>query len=914
MSNTNLLTPIFDGAIHWPSFFNGRLLSGEVLSDEQCANREARLRIGRSVGEGIAYGLEVEKIAGGDTRTTPVVTVKAGLAVNRRGKTVMLASDVDVSLVRSSNGSTVASAGFDDCQPPQGGTYRAGNGVYVLTILPAKGTEGRAPVSGLGNVGAVCNTRYKVEGVQFNLVQLPMTQAELGDEGHLRNIVAYKCFGVAEMQSFLANPFGPAVDRYGLLDELRPDQLTDCEVPLAVLHWTTTDGINFIDMWSVRRRIAKPVAEGNWSPLVADRRLAEAEAMFLQFQEQIEDVRREPITPLNQQKALERFQYLPPSGFLPVNGGGFDWKKFLGPQAPDNEIPLSLSLARAVLMHSFDEDPVEVAQPNTPKESVVRMHVYRPSGSSGLVLFARSSLAEVAAEDVYFDNSSCQLNNVDNVQAAIEALCQNQRNCCTLVVKPGPGWEKAFDQIREGQDAHICFQVGNYSLQNPKVVEKKGHLQLSGCGPGTRIVASTSEVALLFKKCPSVRVTALSAETGLAGRESTGARHLGGTFTFEDCPIVNLDQLRLKCAGSSRKAATCATARFTVPSTGSDVRNTVRIRNCEFTIGKEQVGILIINADRSHVEDNVLQCDSTRVRFKVADPLLLTKLRGNLIGDITELCAVAAPGGTTLARNATVSVGRFTVQFNTSNDLAGQWQVLVNASKPTRIDSSANLIVYLESLADKILERQGTLPGVDMSILKPFQSVAGRIIQQNVPAALQGIVIGGVRAGEVRVVNNTIRSVVQGIHIGVSHRETTRGTPDLAGAISVIGNNVGILLPSWATQHQHGIFVGNCNSLFVENNYLEVSRSKRDRSGVRFVEGIHVHGHVDRRVILRANHLVGFNIGIYFNPLKDFRSKEKLQWIITDNELTHSSPPGDVVKLENVDRDQIRGLQDNFQV
>jgi hypothetical protein len=36
----------------------------------------------------------------------------------------------------------------------------------------------------------------------------------------------------------------------GPLDSLRPNQLTDCEVPLAIVFWTDTDGINFIDMWS----------------------------------------------------------------------------------------------------------------------------------------------------------------------------------------------------------------------------------------------------------------------------------------------------------------------------------------------------------------------------------------------------------------------------------------------------------------------------------------------------------------------------------------------------------------------------------------------------------------------------------------------------------------------------------------
>src|SRR5262245_30677159 len=276
MSPIDLQTLVFDGGIRSVNFFNGRLLSGEDLSQEKAANREARRQLGRALGDGIAYGLEVSETPGLSTRQAPVVTVEPGLAVNRQGQTLGLTTRVDLSLVRPmASGATAAVASiFDDCQPLQPGVYVAGTGVYLLVLSSAAGGQGRAPVSGLGNAMAACNVRDLIEGVQFRLIPLELPLAEVNDQDHLRNRVAYRCFGVADAQVFLRNPFAPPLDGYGLLDTLRPDTLTDCDVPLATLHWTAADGIKFIDLWSVRRRVTRPTTDERWHLLLGDRRLS----------------------------------------------------------------------------------------------------------------------------------------------------------------------------------------------------------------------------------------------------------------------------------------------------------------------------------------------------------------------------------------------------------------------------------------------------------------------------------------------------------------------------------------------------------------------------------------------------------------------------------------------------------------
>ena len=337
MINEKRLTEaITEGGIPWINFFNGRLLSGEDLSKEQTSNLEGRRRLGRAIGEGVATGLEVSVTEGVDTRETPIVTVNAGLAINRQGQTLSLNSSTNVKLTRpinvASNGGTAF--GFDDCKPLQPGIYIAQAGVYLLTIAPATKNEGRAAVSGLDNIIARCNTHHAVEGVQFRLIQLGLNAEELRDVARLRNRIAYRCFGIDSGITFPVDPFNAPPPRT-LLDDLRPRLLTDCDVPLAIINWTSTEGIKFVDNWSVRRRVFAPSAAGQWETVLGERRRSEGEAMFLQFQDHIESITRAGINATSI-VAAANFERLPPVGIIPLATGtsaqGFNWRNFFQDQ------------------------------------------------------------------------------------------------------------------------------------------------------------------------------------------------------------------------------------------------------------------------------------------------------------------------------------------------------------------------------------------------------------------------------------------------------------------------------------------------------------------------------------------------------------------------------------------------------
>src|SRR5262245_28384672 len=328
MDTRQLTEAILEGGIRSIKFFNGRLLTGEDLSSEQAANREARARLGQAIGDGVAYGLEVERTP--NAGASPLVSVAPGQALNRKGQALKLTAKVDL-LLSQPNLSASAASAFDACLPPRSSVYVAGAGVYLLTIGPASGVEGRVPVSGLGESAAPCNTRYQVEGVQFRLIQLEMSSEELSDVERLRNLVAYRCFGADDLQALRSDFLGPALSGYGLLDRLRPNTLTDCDVPLAVLHWTAGNQIRFVDNWAARRRLTRASIAGNLGAVMSDRRLSEAEAMLLQFADQIEAVRASTANP-ESVVVTGQFRYLPPIGFLPLTGAGvrrgFNYKKF----------------------------------------------------------------------------------------------------------------------------------------------------------------------------------------------------------------------------------------------------------------------------------------------------------------------------------------------------------------------------------------------------------------------------------------------------------------------------------------------------------------------------------------------------------------------------------------------------------
>jgi hypothetical protein len=327
MPPTVLEQAIAEGGIRSVNFFNGRLLTGQDLSREQAARRLADQRAAQAAGQGIAWGLDVSQ-GPSTTEGGASVTVQPGLAVSASGRTLWLDAPITVALGRRAPPRAKVSRTFDTCKALGSGTYAAGPGVYLLTLAPAEDHEGRAQVLSLDDALTPCNTDTLVEAVRFRLLALDKlvlderdavaqrtpTPAASASLNLLRNRIAHRCLGTDAQAGFLANPLGSTAAPYGLLSGIAGQTLSECDVPLAIIKLDT--GVDFIDQWSVRRRITRPGAGAAWTMLTDDRRLAEGEAAFMQFQEQLSQQATAATL-----VAREHFDFLPAAGILPLDGG-----------------------------------------------------------------------------------------------------------------------------------------------------------------------------------------------------------------------------------------------------------------------------------------------------------------------------------------------------------------------------------------------------------------------------------------------------------------------------------------------------------------------------------------------------------------------------------------------------------------
>ncbi len=345
-----LCEPILENGIKNTNFFNGRLLAAEDLQAEQLVQRQRHQQLGEAIGGGVVRGLEVSLVNSGATGTDAIVGVAGGLAINRRGLTLTLPGAVEVVVAPQPTTPPLVAGQFSNCRTDQLATLPTGIGVYVLLLCPASGYAEQAPLSGLAANGKItgCGRKYAVDGVAFRLVKLTLADvlaeasplsAELNqlmqrtniagkfatdaaDLAMLRNLLAHLCYGSQTTAGAPLNPFAQQDGHslyagYGAIDALlAAERLSADEVPLALVYWTKS-GLRFVDMWSVRRRPAAPFGIDPWGVFLAERRLREAEAALLQFEEHLQQLRDEAPN-LELLVAKDYFRYLPAAAILPL--------------------------------------------------------------------------------------------------------------------------------------------------------------------------------------------------------------------------------------------------------------------------------------------------------------------------------------------------------------------------------------------------------------------------------------------------------------------------------------------------------------------------------------------------------------------------------------------------------------------
>lgn len=395
----DLLQAVLDNGIDNTHYFNGRILTADALRDDQQAQRRQRQQLGRAIGAGIVQGLTVRHVAGSDP---PTLRVSAGLALNAQGQALELPNDADVALARGQDAGEAGGGLFVACRPLDTGEYVTGRNLYVLAMAPASGYREKAPLYDLSANGSGraegCGFRYATEGVQFRLVEIDLDNASVisgaaktavealitaepqtpAGQNRLRNLMAHLCLGTTDTAAiptdlFAYLAYGATPPAYGLLARITdPDPagadeytLTPCDVPLALLYWTTA-GVQFVDMWAVRRRTTRPEASPFGLPLTTDRRLAEGEAAFWQFQTQIAEMTRPgiPQAQLSIVRADNHFRYLPAAGVIPIRESaaerGFIQATFFGGIITPEAVHIEGDRLPRLLQRSFSYPPITI--------------------------------------------------------------------------------------------------------------------------------------------------------------------------------------------------------------------------------------------------------------------------------------------------------------------------------------------------------------------------------------------------------------------------------------------------------------------------------------------------------------------------------------------------------------------------
>jgi len=330
----------------------------------------------------------------------------------------------------------------------------------------------------------------------------------------------------------------------------------------------------------------------------------------------------------------------------------------------------------------------------------------------------------------------------------------------------------------------------------------------------------------------------------------------------------------------------------------------VRIRNCDLHIGHQQVGVLLVNVLRAYVEDNVLH-----VSKKPKNLFLSVLLENRRYRSAVQSLMIHEPELGNLERDNVahdvvgISAGKGSVWFKTDPSLVEVWGNWIERNPPKGVQNDRDLLFHIKNVADQVLLNRGVL-GTGNQKFVEFEGWYNKLNSQNPAVGSQGIVVGGSIAKDIHILHNSIRGVLQGVHIGVSHHVVNVTTPeiyDMAGTVQIVGNN--ILVPlSPVARGRHGIFVGNCDSLIIQNNYASVQRFPV--TSKVSIDGIRIHGHLGRMMIVRQNHLVGTTTGIRVVPLSGAEHGTP-QWIVTDNVAPNA-------RNAVIAPSSVRGRSDNY--
>jgi len=217
--------------------------------------------------------------------------------------------------------------------------------------------------------------------------------------------------------------------------------------------------------------------------------------------------------------------------------------------------------------------------------------------------------------------------------------------------------------------------------------------------------------------------------------------------------------------------------------------------------------------------------------------------------------------------------GRYKVHLNSAVK-ASEWQRLLNANPADNNLKEAGMAAHINHLAKKLL--------TDSVFLKKyafFKDWVDELKLYNPAVMSRGIVCAGVVAKEIRIQNNTIQNILEGIRVGVSHHTPHDHSFDQAGYVDIRNNVLGLRRPLGVSKGRQAIFVGNAKQVMVENN--RISQLSSPATEQAFQEGIRIFGHLGRMIVVRQNFIANCSDAVKIKPLGALQNTN--QWLVADN-------------------------------
>lgn len=462
------------------------------------------------------------------------------------------------------------------------------------------------------------------------------------------------------------------------------------------------------------------------------------------------------------------------------------------------------------------------------------------------------SLVCLEAEDIYFDDSNCQL-EAATVQQALEQLCkQRQGGLCTAVVRNRDELVNVVEGLAEGQNIRLCLAGNAFPLAETLRFQSLGHVIVEGAGPQTILSVASGETALLFEGCASVQVRDLSVNGGPNGN---GGLHRGrrGALTMLSCGDVTVERVRARCRAGIDRASSCISS---IGRLGK--QQEVRVRDCTLKVGQAQIGIQVTGASRCIVENNLIQplpakSGATRARI-AADRQQRLRISRALLR-LSAPSAVATASLQVLQTQRPYSYGAIdrrtelteaqlefsgelvdlqlsgagAVAVRMPLELTGQVAGAILQNGRSKIASATELRRYLRNLVMEAAVNGGraVIAGRNVTLLpaKAFRTA-------DTPFLAQGIVVGGDSVDEVRIVGNRIEDANDGIRVAASgHKDPmpprwrTGRPPNHVAHARIEGNTI-TLNPLSSATNSYGILLGHSVRASISQNSVVLDRAR----------------------------------------------------------------------------------------